>query len=182
MAFTAALAAAVPAPAGRMFAASAWLFLFKARSAAAAAKNASALGWSMPDLPERSLTVPRHAAMSAMTDFINASSPADSAMMTPSPLSVVLAKILFASEASASEIAEISFLPRLTRICFADGRERHAVAALHEVIRIFEQGAGPFDGGDDFRRANATVLVNVNQRGGFRIKFNPRRRTGERDP
>ena len=132
--------------------------------------------------------------MSVMTALV-ASSVADSGMMTPSPLNVVLTKILFASEASATEMAVASFLPRLTRICLAeaselfafgrgvvDGGERHRVAAFDEVVRILEHRAGPLDGGDEFGRADAAVLVGVNQRGGLGAKFQAGGRAGQRDP
>src|SRR5687767_12159552 len=104
MALTAAAAAAVASPKGKILEASASAFFIQASNAAASAKNASVLAWSIPGLTERSLTVPMQAAISLMTALV-ASSPADSGMITPSPLNVVLTKILLASEASARETA-----------------------------------------------------------------------------
>ncbi len=63
-----------------------------------------------------------------------------------------------------------------------DGCERDGITALDHGIGIFEHGAGPFDGGDQFGRANAAILVGVDQGGGLDIKFNAGDGAGKSDP
>jgi hypothetical protein len=54
--------------------------------------------------------------------------------------------------------------------------------AFEQVVRIFEQAAGPLGGGDEFRRADAAVLVGVNQRQRGLVELDARGGAGQRDP
>ena len=63
-----------------------------------------------------------------------------------------------------------------------DGRERERVAALHQVIGVHEHRAGPLDRGNEFRGADASVFVGVDQREGFRIELQAGDRARQRDP
>jgi len=58
--------------------------------------------------------------------------------------------------------------------------KRKIVATLDQFVRVLEQGAGPFDGGDEFGRADAAVLVRVNQRGGFGVELQTGGGAGQR--
>ena len=55
-------------------------------------------------------------------------------------------------------------------------------SAPDQFVRILQTAARPFRGGDNFRRANASVLVGVNQRKRLGVEFQADRRARERDP
>ena len=63
-----------------------------------------------------------------------------------------------------------------------DGGRLERGAAFEQVVGIFHQAAGPFGGGDEFRRADAAVLVGVNQRERGLVEFDARGGAGQRDP
>ena len=63
-----------------------------------------------------------------------------------------------------------------------DGGRTQRRAAFEQVVRIFQQAAGPFGGGNQFRRADAAILVGVNQRERGFVKFDARGGTGQRHP
>ena len=129
-AFTAARAAAVLAPRGAALPAD------HAAKAVQSAKNASTRAWSMPGAALRSATAPLVAMMSAMSCVIVASG-ADEAVMMPSPLNLVPAKIFAVSDASARAIMS-PVLPRFFRICFAEAMTAlpSGVASLNAVSAI----------------------------------------------
>lgn len=60
----------------------------------------------------------------------------------------------------------------------ASGRGRR----LDHVIGIFQQTGDPFSSGDEFRRADAAILVCVNERERFRIELKLGGGAGEGNP
>ena len=63
-----------------------------------------------------------------------------------------------------------------------DGGGPQRGTAFEQVVRIFQQAAGPLGGGDEFRHADAAVLVGVNQRERGLVELDARGGTGQRDP
>ena len=63
-----------------------------------------------------------------------------------------------------------------------NGSQRQRGRTHEQVIGIFNQARGPFRRGNDFRHANPAVLVRIQQRQGFAVKFQTRRGAGERHP
>ena len=56
------------------------------------------------------------------------------------------------------------------------------VAGLYQNVGIHQTAAKPVGGGDDFRRADAAVLVGVNQVERAGVELQPACGAGERDP
>ena len=63
-----------------------------------------------------------------------------------------------------------------------DGVQVQRVAALEKRVRAFQGAASPLDSRDEFRRADAAIVVGVNEGGGLRIKLQPGDGAGQRDP
>ena len=63
-----------------------------------------------------------------------------------------------------------------------DGVQAERVAAADKRVRIFEGAAGPLDGGDEFGRADAAIVVSVNQGGGLGIELQSGDGASQRDP
>src|SRR5206468_124904 len=53
---------------------------------------------------------------------------------------------------------------------------------FEEFFGILEEVEGPLGGGEDFRGADAAVVVGVDEFEGVRVEFEPPYRAGERDP
>ena len=63
-----------------------------------------------------------------------------------------------------------------------DRAQRQRVRAAEQIIGIAQARRRPFCGGDHFGRANAAILVGVDQRKRFGVELQALRRTGECDP
>jgi hypothetical protein len=131
-----------------------------------------------------------HAITSSIAFFVG-SSDAASAGTTPSPLKRVCAKIFVVSDASASEMAAASALPRSFRICRADARIAFLVVDLRERKRVapgLERGEvlqvvlAPLDRDDDLRRPDAAVAVGVDERQRPFVELEPLDGARERGP
>jgi len=120
---TAAAAASVFSPSGRILE-SPSAFFHHSAYAAASAKNWSTLAWETPSLPQVPFSPPRQSIMSLMTALV-ASSLAESAGTIPSPLNGWSAKVWAAPIASSIVISAVSVLPKTCRakaaICLPSG-------------------------------------------------------------
>ena len=177
-------------PSGRI-AASPSAFFHQSEYAAASAKNWSTLAWLTPGLPLRSVSAPE-----AGNDVVD------------DRLGGLVVGGVGGHDAVAVEGLGREGLGRRGR--FLDGNlrrfrlaqdlpgeggdqlafgrgivdRRHAERgrAFEQVVRVLEQAARPFDRRDQFRRADAAVLVGVNQGQGRLVELQPRGGAGERDP
>ena len=63
-----------------------------------------------------------------------------------------------------------------------DRAQRQRRGGLEQIVGVLQQAAGPFGGGDEFRRADAAILVGINQGQGLGVELQPGRGTGQGDP
>lgn len=63
-----------------------------------------------------------------------------------------------------------------------DRGERDGVAALEQLVQTLERGFRPLHGGEEFRRADAAVLVGVNEVERLWIELDAARGHGKGDP
>ena len=63
-----------------------------------------------------------------------------------------------------------------------DGAQRQGRRGLEQVVRVLQAAPGPLGGGDEFRRADAAVLVGINQGQGGLVELQPGGGAGQGDP
>ena len=71
---------------------------------------------------------------------------------------------------------------RALRRLGADGGQGQRLGALGDLDRVLEDFDDPVDGGDDLRRADAAIVVGVQQIEGLRVELEAVRRAAQRHP